>query len=171
MSAVDRRAVGWLRQMFRRVPITVAEDLDHVAELAAAGPSGLVVLFDVDNTLVRQGADPQEFIARVKEAVARFEAIPAVGRVALVSNGADRGIPGMISRGNKPWTTRRRLGLTGEETEVWIVGDQIITDGLLAWRLGVPFVHHVVDAGGEGSRQSMMRRLGRLVRRRFFVDS
>ncbi len=157
--------------MFHRVPIRDAEDLDRIAELAAAAPSGLVMLCDVDNTLVRQGADPEEFLARVTEAVARLEAIPSVARVALVSNGTERGIPGMISRGNKPWTTRRRLGLTGGEAEVWVVGDQIITDGLLAWRLGVPFVHQVVDATSEGSRQSLMRRLGGLVRRRFFVDA
>lgn len=76
----------------------------------------------------------------------------------------------MISRGNKPWTTRRRLGLVGDRTDVWVVGDQVLTDGVLAWRLGGTFVLHVIDDEEEPPRQAIMRRLGRFVAGLLFRD-
>ena len=73
----------------------------------------------------------------------------------------------MISRGNKPWTTRRRLGLRGMETPVIVVGDQILTDGVLAWRLGATFLHLVIDSESEDNRQARMRRIGGVLARLF----
>ena len=69
----------------------------------------------------------------------------------------------MESRGNKPWTSRRRLGLDRSRGEVVVVGDQVLTDGVLAWRLGATFLHLVIDDEREDARQSQMRRAGRWV--------
>ena len=74
----------------------------------------------------------------------------------------------MIHRGNKPFTTRGRLGLTAAPTDVWVVGDQILTDGVLAWRLGAPFVLLALDTEMEAPRQAGMRRIGDVVARLLF---
>jgi predicted HAD superfamily phosphohydrolase YqeG len=71
----------------------------------------------------------------------------------------------MISRGNKPWTSRRRLGLRGTRTQVIVVGDQVLTDGLLAWRLRATYMTMVIDDENESVSQALMRRAGRLVSR------
>ncbi len=69
----------------------------------------------------------------------------------------------MVSRGNKPWTSRRRLGLRGSSAPLVVVGDQVLTDGLLAWRLRATFLHLVIDDEGEDRRQAIMRRIGSVV--------
>jgi len=152
------------------VPATSVADIDEVANLIDGAASPLVLIFDVDNTIVRQGARLDEFAVAVHDARDRFAALPAVERVILLTNGPERGVPWLESRGNKPWTSRRRLGLRGWEREVWVVGDQIVTDGALAWRLGARFVHLVIDADHEAMRQATMRRLGRRLESVFFSE-
>lgn len=140
-----------------------ATDLDEVAELVGAAPGPNIVVFDADNTLVPQGAALDVFRAGVTAAMKRFESLPSVDRVIVLTNGPERGVPGMIHRGNKPWTTRRRLGLDEAAATIWVVGDQILTDGVLAWRFGATYVQLVVDADAEDTRQAVMRFTGRFV--------
>lgn len=146
--------------MLGRVPMHAASDLDEVAALVDAVGIPAVVIFDADNTLVPQGVSFDEFARGVTAAVERFRDRSGVERVVVLSNGPERGVPGMIHRGNKPWTTRRRLGLHQGE-HVWVVGDQVLTDGVLAWRLGARFVHVAIDVDDEAPRQARMRRFGR----------
>ncbi len=137
--------------------------LDEVERLVAAHPGPLVVIFDVDNTIVPQGAGRLELATAVESTIERFESLPGVERVIMLTNGGSRGVERMIGRGNKPWTTRRRLRLTGTTAEIWVVGDQVLTDGALAWRLGGSFVHLAIDETGEHATQAAMRSLGRVV--------
>jgi predicted HAD superfamily phosphohydrolase YqeG len=146
----------------------VAHDLDTVERLVGAAPGPSVVIFDADNTLVPQGVDLDEFRRGVTGAVDRFRRHPTVTRVIVLTNGPERGVPGMIHRGNKPWTTRRRLGLDTDAGSTWVVGDQVLTDGVLAWRLKAPFIHLCIDEERESPRQAMMRRVGRRLRRLLF---
>ena len=44
----------------------------------------------------------------------------------------------LISRANKPWTRRGLRNIPGPRA---VVGDQVLTDGLLAWRLRSAFIH------------------------------
>ena len=74
----------------------------------------------------------------------------------------------MISRGNKPWTTRGRLGLRGSRVPLVVVGDQVLTDGLLAWRLRATFLYLVIDDEAEERRQATMRLIGRALIRMLF---
>lgn len=145
----------------------VIGSLDEVAEFISSNGPEHVVIFDADNTLVAQGAPLDEFAKAVNDAIDRFEAVAAVKRVIVLTNGGQRGVPRMISRGNKPWTTRRRLGLRGVRTPIIVVGDQVLTDGLLAWRLGATLLHLVLDPSNEPRRQLVMRRVGELVARGF----
>jgi predicted HAD superfamily phosphohydrolase YqeG len=146
----------------------VANDLDHVELMVAAAPTPVVMIFDADNTLVRQGAPLDEFKKTVSGAADRFEQHPSVARVIILTNGPDRGVPQMVHRGNKPWTTRRRLGLESVGRDIWVVGDQPLTDGVLAWRLAATFVYLAIDEETEAPRQAFMRRIGRRVARLLF---
>ena len=126
-----------------------------------------VLIFDADNTLAPQGAPLDRFGALVNGAIDRFEALAGVDRVIVLSNGPERGVARMMARGNKPWTSRRRLGLD-RTSRVIVIGDQILTDGLLAWRLGGPFLHLVIEEDGEAARQAAMRGMGKVLTALFF---
>ena len=147
-----------------RARYTRIADIGVVAARLATQPRPLVVIFDADNTVVRQGAPPDEFARRVAEVFDEFEQLETVDRVIVISNGPQRGANRMISRVNKPWTTRKRLGISRQsKTPIWVVGDQVISDGLLAWRLGAEFLHCAIDPDDSFPGQVGQRRLGRLV--------
>ncbi len=154
--------------ILRRVPRWPVSGLDALALRLDDEPPDLTLIFDVDNTIVPQLAASEEFVTTVNRTVNRFEAHPAVKRVIVLSNGAQRGVPRLIARGNKPWTTRRRLGLRRSD-RAWVVGDQVLTDGVLAWRLGAPFVQLVVSYD-ESPVQARMRRRGRWLEKLLFTE-
>jgi predicted HAD superfamily phosphohydrolase YqeG len=147
--------------MRRGVKFAVA-DLDGLEAALDTAVGPVVVVFDVDNTLVPQGAAPTNFARTVAQALDRFEAVAGVERVIMLTNGAPRGARGIIADGNKPWTARRRLGLSGGE-DIWVVGDQVLTDGVLARRLGGTFCHLVMTTVDEPRRQALMRWVGNAV--------
>ena len=147
--------------MFDRVPMRDVRSLDDVISFVESIGSTCVIIFDVDNTLVPQGAPIPEFGALLNAAIDRVEAHANIARVIPLTNGPQREVARLVSRGNKPWTTRRRLGLAGNRAPVVVVGDQVLTDGLLAWRLRATFLHLVIDDESEAPRQAIMRRIGR----------
>lgn len=155
---------------FRRVPLRRIRTLDDVEAFIRSSPGRNVVIFDIDNTLVPQHVRPDDFIEVVNAAIDRFEANPTVERVIALTNGPQRDVTRIVSRGNKPWTTRRRLGLRGVQSPIVVVGDQVLTDGLLAWRLGATHLHLVLDDRDEPSRQASMRRVGRIFALSFFRE-
>ena len=149
--------------MLARVPIRDVQSLDEVMAFVESTDGQKVIVFDVDNTLAPQDVPLEEFGRLVNSAIDRVEANPSIARVIALTNGPQREVPRMISRGNKPWTTRRRLGLRGSSAPLVVVGDQVLTDGLLAWRLGATFLHLVIDDESEDRRQAVMRRIGSIV--------
>jgi predicted HAD superfamily phosphohydrolase YqeG len=146
--------------MLARVPIHDVQSLDEVMAFVELTDGEKVIIFDVDNTLAPRGVPPAELGRLVNSAIDRVEANPSIARVIALSNGPQREVARMVSRGNKPWTTRRRLGLRGSSAPLVVVGDQVLTDGLLAWRLGATFLHLVIDDETEERRQAVMRRIG-----------
>ena len=52
-----------------------------------------------------------------------------------------------------------------------VIGDQIATDGVLAWRLGYTFLHYAPDAAVVPLGPRMMAGLGRPLRRLLFQNS
>lgn len=145
--------------MLARAPRRDVQSLDEVEAFVESTDGQKVIIFDVDNTLVPQGVPLAEFGQLVNSAIDRVEANPGIARVIALTNGPQRQVARMVSRGNKPWTTRRRLGLRGGPAPLVVVGDQVLTDGLLAWRLGATFLHLVIDETEE-RRQAVMRRIG-----------
>lgn len=122
-----------------------------------------VVIVDLDNTLVAYGDDDEtvtETVRRFVEAVP--DAAPQVERIVVLSNG--RRVIEVPStsvyrhRARKPFTP----GMADLGRSVAVVGDQPLTDGLLAWRLGAPFLH-LVRSGQEPWWPRLMRRLGTVV--------
>jgi predicted HAD superfamily phosphohydrolase YqeG len=146
--------------MLARVPIRDVQSLDEVMAFVESTDGEKVIIFDVDNTLAPQNVPLEEFGELVNAAIDRVEANPHIGRVIALTNGPQREVARMVSRGNKPWTTRRRLGLRRSSAPLVVVGDQVLTDGLLAWRLGATFLHLVIDDETEERRQAAMRRIG-----------
>ena len=146
--------------MLARVPIRDVQSLDDVMAFVESTDGQKVIIFDVDNTLAPQGVPSAELGRLVNSAIDHVEASPGIVRVIALSNGPQRQVARMVSRGNKPWTTRRRLGLGGSSAPLVVVGDQVLTDGLLAWRLGATFLHLVIDDETEERRQAVMRRVG-----------
>jgi predicted HAD superfamily phosphohydrolase YqeG len=146
--------------MLGRVQMYDVRSLDEVIDFVESSAGEKVVISDVDNTLVPQDVSLGEFGAVVNASIDRLEAQPNVARVIALTNGPEREVSRLVSRGNKPWTSRRRLGLRGTPTPVVVVGDQVLTDGLLAWRLRATFLHLVIDGEDEARRQATMRRLG-----------
>jgi predicted HAD superfamily phosphohydrolase YqeG len=153
--------------MLKRVPRWPVSDLDTLALRLDDEPPGITLIFDADNTIVPQQVASEEFVTLANHTIDRFEAHPAVNRVIVLSNGAQRGVPRLVARGNKPWTTRHRLGLRRSD-RVWVVGDQVLTDGVLAWRLGAPFVQLVISYA-ESPIQARMRRRGKWLEKLLFT--
>jgi predicted HAD superfamily phosphohydrolase YqeG len=146
--------------MLARVPIRDVQSLDELMAFVESTDGQKVIIFDVDNTLAPQGVPLAEFGQLVNSAIDRVEANPGIARVIALTNGPQRQVARMVSRGNKLWTTRRRLGLRGSSAPPVVVGDQVLTDGLLAWRLGATFLHLVIDDETEERRQAVVRRIG-----------
>ena len=149
--------------MLGRVPMHDVRSLDDVIAFVESSDGEKVIICDVDNTLAPQGVPLGEFGMLVNAAIDRIEANRNVARVIALTNGPQRQVARMVSRGNKPWTTRRRLGLRGSRAPVVVVGDQVLTDGVLAWRLRATFLHLVIDDETEERRQAVMRRVGHIV--------
>ena len=149
--------------MLGRVPMHNVRSLDDVVAFVESSDGEKVIICDVDNTLVPQGVPVEEFGELVNAAIDRLEANRNIARVIALTNGPQRQVARMVSRGNKPWTTRRRLGLRQSCRPVVVVGDQVLTDGLLAWRLRATFLHLVIDDETEERRQAIMRRLGGII--------
>ncbi len=149
--------------MFARALIRDVQSLDDVMAFVESTDGEKVIIFDVDNTLAPQGLPLAEFGQLVNSVIDRVEANPHIARVIALTNGPQREVARMVSRGNKPWTTRRRLGLRSSSAPLVVVGDQVLTDGLLAWRLHATFLHLVIDDEGEERRQAIMRRIGSIL--------
>jgi len=148
----------------RRIPFTSVKSLEEIAARLATHRGPVRLIFDADNTLVPQGASSAEFEHRVNAVIDRFESMASVERVIVLSNGPQRGADRVIGRGNKPLTNRRRLGLARRSaTPIWVIGDQVITDGVLAWRLGATFFLLAIDPADDYPGQARLRRLGRYV--------
>ncbi|HET9168237.1 MAG TPA: hypothetical protein VFN97_02340 [Actinospica sp.] len=72
---------------------------------------------------------------------------------------------GYVSHADKPLRVGRyrRLARPG-----LVVGDQIATDGVLAWRLGLAFVHYIPDDRAAPPGPRILHAIGRPMRRVLF---
>jgi predicted HAD superfamily phosphohydrolase YqeG len=142
----------------------------ELAELDAIGDVPIadgIVLVDLDNTLLPYGYEP-EALTEAALAVGRLQRRLTASRpIVVISNGRAsaaalggviRDVP-VLGGARKPW----RLSHPSDVAAV--VGDQFLTDGLLAWRLDVPFVHVEGCSAYEHWWPRTMRRVGTQVAR------
>lgn len=151
-----------------RIPV------ERVEEVALLAPAATHLIVDVDGTLLPfdgvRAADPA--VGRLRELLAARH--PHAVCVATNASGAVRleaeyaGVPvSYVRRANKPWTRRAVLDLPcatpDEPCRRAVVGDQVLTDGLLAVRLDAVFIHVVSPGAHEPPGSRLMRLLGRLL--------
>jgi predicted HAD superfamily phosphohydrolase YqeG len=137
----------------------------------AAGTIG-AVLVDLDNTIVRYGTPLASKVA----AVAALQAPPGpvLSNSRKVDAAAFDGRP-VVVRARKPFTRRTRLVAAlraagaPDDAPIGVVGDLLTTDGLLAWRLGVPFYESPLETGRIPFVPTVHRAVGRMLRPLLFV--
>lgn len=109
--------------------------------LRLARSYGSTVLIDLDGTLVPTGDVSAGAASRVKALLREFS--EAGVDVLIITNRRDEvpDIPArVVTNARKPWTPRSRLG-----SPSCVLGDQIATDGALAFRLNIPFIKSAAD--------------------------
>jgi predicted HAD superfamily phosphohydrolase YqeG len=131
-------------------------------------------LLDIENTLAPYAASRGEVFRLVVEALDDLRDVAPGARLVLVSN--SRNLRWLISSlqpvapdvvvlpaARKPWTRLDDVlrGLPADE--VLVIGDQMVTDGLLAWRLRATFVHFLRSADAEPAWPRLLRRAGRAI--------
>ena len=138
--------------VIRRQPRATVGSLPAVlAVIERLKPATLVV--DIEPLVARWGAPDSAFSVGASDLIRTAGDLPSVGSIVFTSN-STRDRPGLmlvshvcvsvVPNARKPW---RAAYLRNAATPVVVVGDQILTDGLMAWRLQSPFLHYNVGGG------------------------
>ena len=130
-----------------KVPLLVASERDSIIRFVT-GLSPATVVIDLEPLVAAWGSDPADVVARalsLSEIIAG--AAPRLSALIFTTN-ARMSLPKTLEgsrlavkfKGSacKPW---RFSYLAGTPKPVIVIGDQIITDGLLALRLQATFIH------------------------------
>ena len=161
----------------RRVPYVACRDVRAVVG-ALRGLAPRTVLVDVEPMIAGWNTDRGVLDAGV---AAFLDAVAADGvecDVVFATNAWRRPSTlvvrpggsefGYFAHAGKPFRALRYRKLP---TPGVVVGDQIATDGVLAWRLGYAFVHYVPGGLSLPRGPRVMRALGRPLRHVLFRDS
>jgi hypothetical protein len=160
----------------RRVALYEAVTLEEVWTLIEARPSRSLV-FDVEPLVAIWDTDAAALDAGIVRTLRGLERVSGVEKVLFATNSARRptvlpGSPevrvGYRVSAMKPLLTRgyRDLPRPG-----LVVGDQLATDGALAWRLGFDFVHYQPPRDRVPAGPRLMMALGELLRPLLFQGS
>lgn len=127
-----------------RIPAADLGAVGHALEEIGA----VTAIIDVEPMLVAWNDIDQTYVQDVQERLSTLlSSAPSLSYMILVSNSksvrpgatevAGRTVV-TITNAHKPW---RVIILRSAPEPVAVIGDQPLTDGLLAWRLGASFVH------------------------------
>ena len=170
VGALERR---WTHGRTLRVPYRTCHDLPEVMRvLAELAPRTAVV--DVEPLVAQWNTDRRVLDAGIAAFLDRLAADPGrIQSLVFATNSTRR--PGplpsggpfvrYISHAGKPLRTDPFRGLVRPGV---VVGDQIPTDGALAWRLGLPFVHYIPEDFEVPLGPRVMRAFGHPLRRVLF---
>ena len=158
-----------------RTPLIRVSSLDELAETAADLST---VILDLDNTMLPYYPTAADFVALRDRVRGLRSSLPPGSALILTTNTrnhprqvfdavASAGAQLVVAAG-KP-RPRRLLAATHRRPTV-VVGDQPITDGLLARRLRVPFVLVAGCSLREPLWPKLMRLFGKLVAVRLFSE-
>ena len=131
----------------RRAPRIVADQRDTLVSLAARLETCTLVV-DVEPLLAMWGAPIGEVIAGAIALAHAMAAEVSSLRCLVFATNARMSLPKtlelahlritFVSAAGKPW----RIGyLANSPRPIAVIGDQVVTDGLLAFRLGATFLH------------------------------
>lgn len=136
--------------MMRRNRVLIRDVPALLIALGRLGPATFVV--DVEPLVVPWDSAPTLFANAADDfAQAMRASVPSVASVIYSSNSrCPRAADGkswirVVTAARKPWRTRY---LHDAPRPIAVVGNQVLTDGLLAWRLGASFLHWQV-AGAD----------------------
>ena len=153
-----------------RVPYREVTDLagvvDWLRELGAR-----TVVLDVEPLVAGWDTDADQLRRGVDEVVALLAEVPGLEVVGFATNSLRR-LSGALSDGaffvtaaRKPLLTRPYRNLPQPAV---LVGDQLATDGVLAWRLGFAFAYVRHPEHRHPWGPAMLRRIGGPLRRLLF---
>ncbi len=144
---------------------TLADALRVVQELGAR-----TVVLDVEPLVASWDSGQQSLDQGIASVLAEFANVPGVVAVYFATNSARRPSasldwPGIrasyLASAYKPFRVRSYRGLPRPGV---LIGDQVLTDGLLARRLGYTFVQYTPQPGEVPRRPWLLAQGGRLAR-------
>jgi predicted HAD superfamily phosphohydrolase YqeG len=138
--------------MTRRSRYLTAPDLEYIASLVADLRAATVIV-DVEPLVVPwSSVSSAAFVNGATELCTLISAKSSVvSSIVFASNSRKARAPlpqcirpetTVVQGAGKPWRTSYVCGLT---RPVVVLGDQLLTDGLLAWRIGADFIHVIFD--------------------------
>ena len=132
---------------------------------------------DVEMTLVPCGSPPSEMAAKMRESLHLLSSLEHLRMVLFVSNarakvsiaGPDPVPFASLFRARKPFGPRQRISdlVRGTGGNAVVIGDQILTDGILAFLLGCSFIQTKLDCA-EPAYPRVQRGVGDFVGRFLF---
>ena len=154
---------------------SVAELFARVRELALA-----TLIFDIEPLVAPWDGGQQGLDRGVAEIVGQAETVPSVTAVVFSTNSARRPTalpavsPGAGVRGGRPGPRVEYVASAAKPLRIApyrdlprpgaVIGDQLPTDGILAYRLGYLFLHYDPPYGHVPIGPRLMHRWGRVVR-------
>lgn len=133
------------------------------------------MIFDVEPLVAWWDTSQQALDQGITEVVGQLDQLPEVQVVIFATNSARRpsvlpSVRGVrvdyVASAGKPLRTGKFRGLPEPGA---VIGDQLPTDGLLAYRLGFTFLHWDPRMDGVPAGPRLMGLLGRLARPLFFT--
>jgi predicted HAD superfamily phosphohydrolase YqeG len=155
--------------MRRRTRLVMVPDDLSMADLIGRLGGYDVVVVDVDNTLTPDEA-PGSVVAASLDEIRAAAQQGGVGRLVALSNGSPyRAVAGdgVMWAAGKPFTKMSAVGV-GAGQSVAVVGDKILTDGVLAHRWRAVFYLKPLTSP-SGRRPMVSRAVGWLARRLLFA--
>jgi predicted HAD superfamily phosphohydrolase YqeG len=132
------------------------------------------MIVDVEPMVAWWDSGQQSLDRGVAAILAELDEVPELQVLVFSTNSARRpsaipAVPGVqvryLTSAGKPLRTAAYRGLPRPGA---VIGDQVPTDGLLAYRLGFTFLHWDPRLAGVPLGPRLMRQLGRLVQSLFF---
>jgi predicted HAD superfamily phosphohydrolase YqeG len=160
-----------VRAAYRR-----AADLDGLLE-EARDLAARTLVFDVEPLIAYWGNDQEALERGVARVVEKAATVPGVAVVCFATNSARRPAaapshPGLrvvyLASAGKPLRTEPYAGFPRPGA---VVGDQVATDGLLAWRLGYAFLQYWPAWSGAPWGPRLLNYGGRVLRPLLFPRS
>lgn len=107
-------------------------------------------------------------LTKNEEPLQRIWFLTNSARVPSMAPASDRIAVTYVTKARKPWL--RLDAVRSSPSPIVVVGDQVLTDGCVAWRLGAPFIQVPIPPSASSAVRTQ-RQMGDLLRRCLFSRS